>query len=86
MPSLDSTIVFTAHIYIDGIDKTEALIEANRNDSGLCPDLFDWTISGTSDDEGLMEQSKGIRTISIPASSFVDDNVRVSFVSILNIG
>ena len=47
MPSLDSTIVFTAHIYIDGIDKTEALIEANRNDSGLCPDLFDWTISGT---------------------------------------
>ena len=86
-PTLDSTITFTAHIYIDEIDKTEELMNNYKDqDTGLYPDLFNWFIEGTEDDDALIEEVNGKRSFSIPASDFSGDVVKVYFSSSLNVG
>lgn len=85
-PTLDDTITFSAKIYIDSIDKTEELKNAHRNEAGLYPDLFIWSVEGTNDDDSLMEDIRGKEFFSIDASDIPGDSVRVYFSSSLNIG
>lgn len=85
-PTFEDTITFTAHIYIDNVDKTDELINNYKNEAGLCPDLFIWDISGTSDDESLMESSLGKKSFSVACSSFTNDSIKVFFSSKLNVG
>lgn len=82
-PTLDSTITFTAYIYIKGIDKTEELMSSHEDESGLYPDLFIWDVSGTSDDESIIESIKGKRTWQISASQLAYDVIRARFSSSL---
>lgn len=85
--SLEDNVTFTANIFIDETDRTEELINSYKDpDTGLCPDLFNWVVSGTKDDEAVMEDANGKRMFTIPASSFLNDSVRVWFSSVLNVG
>ena len=86
VPDINDTIQFSASIYIQGVDKTSELMNEQGDVDGLYPDLFDWLIEGTDDDEGYMEQSKGKRVIEIPASAFSTDNITVQFSSTIVIG
>ena len=86
-PTLDSTIIFSAYIYIDGVDRTADLMNTYMDpQTGLYPTLFNWIVSGTKDDEGLMGRIKGSRTFSVSASDFVNDNISVYFSSELEVG
>ena len=86
-PTLDSTIIFSAYIYIDGVDRTADLMNTYMDpQTGLYPTLFNWIVSGTKDDDGLMGRIKGSRTFSVSASDFVNDNISVYFSSELEVG
>ena len=78
--------VFTASIFIDGVDSTEDLMQSYVESDGRCPALFNWDIEGTTDDEGYMEDNLGRRVLSIPASSFLSDRIVVAFSSKLSVG
>lgn len=86
-PTLDDTIQFTARVYIDGIDRTADLIESyTDSDTGLAPDLFNWYIEGTDDDEALIESVRGKQSFSVEAAELTGDTIRVYFSSELNVG
>lgn len=86
VPDINDTIQFSASIYIQGVDKTSELMNEQGDVDGLYPDLFDWLIEGTKDDEGYMQSAKGKRVIEIPASAFSSDNISVQFFSTITIG
>ena len=86
VPTIDDTIQFSASIYVNGVDRTSDLMQEQGDEDGLYPNLFDWIIEGTDDDEGYMESAKGKRVISIPASAFSTDNITVQFFSTILIG
>lgn len=86
-PTLDDTIVFIGRIYIDGVDQTEELIETYKDaETGLAPDLFQWSIEGTKDDETLMESVKGKQMFSVKASDMTGDVIKAYFAAELNVG
>lgn len=85
-PEPDDTIVFTASIFIDGVDSTEDLMQSYIESDGRCPALFNWDIEGTTDDEGYMEDNLGRRVLSIPASDFSSDRITVAFSSKISVG
>ena len=81
------TVVFSAHIFIDEVDRTDDLIASYKDaDTGLAPDLFNWIIEGTTDDEEAMKEANGKRMFSIQSTAFKADSIRVWFSSVLNVG
>lgn len=85
-PAPDDTIIFTASIFIDGIDSTADLMQQYVDDKGNHPDLFIWDISGTVNDEKYMEDNLGKRQITIPGSDFSTDRITVAFSSRISVG
>lgn len=86
-PTLEDTIKFKAVIYIDGKDSTEEMMDSYRDPStGLCPDLFQWSVSGTKNDSALIEEIAGKREFSVHASDLSGDIIKVYFASNLNVG
>ena len=85
-PDPDDTIVFTASIFIDGIDSTSDLMQQYVDDKGDHPNLFIWDIEGTVDDAGYMADFLGKRQLSIPASDFSTDRITVAFSSRISVG
>lgn len=55
-------------------------------ETGLYPKLYQWSFSGTTDDDGLAEANKGQREVTIPYSSFIGRNIKASFYSELIVG
>lgn len=85
-PTLEDTLTFVAYIYINGVDKTQELMNANNDGSGLYPTLFQWFVKGTNDDDSLMEEIQGKRSWQISASQLSNDSIRTYFSGTVDIG
>ena len=85
-PTLEDTLTFVAYIYINGVDKTQELMNANNDGSGLYPTLFQWFVKGTKDDDSLMEEIQGKRSWQVSASQLSNDSIRAYFSGTVDIG
>lgn len=91
-PTPSDTIQFTAKIYMkndaglyeeftDEQYNTYKSIDSEGNVT--YPKLFDWEVTGTTNDAYYKELGAGKKTLKIPASTFENDSISVKFFALL---
>lgn len=91
-PTPSDTILFTAQIYMKNdaglyeefTDEQYNTYKSTDSDGNVTyPKLFDWEITGTTDDEYYKNIGAGKKTLKIPASAYKNDSITVRFYASL---
>lgn len=87
----NQSVVFTAFIYSyktgGPVEISDEVKELYKDpETGLYPKLYQWSISGTKNDEQWNSNALGRRQITIPYSDFEDSQISASFICELSVG